>query len=267
MNLKYKGLNWQVGIVNLPGIREDVYAIAKREIVGWPTLKEDFNNSMAELVTYEGNFILAAGAYWQKIGVIVDKSPVEGKSQGTRPSKTFLNQIVLQHPGVEEEASGYCKQANNDDHVYLAQTKKGKWRVVGNEMYQTNTDIEQKLGGAPTDEMGTTLTVTVTDVAPGLFYTGEIKTEDGIINIAQNKVEEVTFTPDGGTVEAGTDTITLATTTVGAAVFYALDGGTWIPYAAPIPTTGWAIGNHTLIAKATKDGMSESIETMAILHV
>ena len=67
---------------------------------------------------------------------------------------------------------------------YLAQTKKGKWRVIGNEMYQTETVIDQKLGGAATDEMGTTLTVTCTDVAPGLFYKGEIITEDGTINAA-----------------------------------------------------------------------------------
>ena len=72
--------------------------------------------------------------------------------------------------------------ANNDDLVYLVQTKKGKWRVIGNDMYQTETVIDQKLGGAATDEMGTTLTVTCTDLAPGLFYTGEIVTEEGIIN-------------------------------------------------------------------------------------
>ena len=267
MNLKYKGLDWQVGKVNLPGIREDVYGIAKRDIVGWPTLPDEFQNSMAELVTYVGNFVLAANAKWQKIGVIVDKSPVDGKSQGTRPSKTFLNQLVMQHPGVEEEASGYCRQANNDDQVYLAQTKKGKWRVIGNEMYQTDTAIDQKLGGAPTDEMGTTLTATVTDLAPGLFYTGEIVTEDGIINPAANKVAEVTFTPDGGTIVAGTDTIALASATVGASITYSLDGGAWLAYAAPIVTVGWGIGNHTLYAKASKAGMANSVETYAIYHV
>jgi len=182
MDLNYKDLDWKVGQTNLPGIREDVYCIPKRDIVTWPTLPETFVTAMGELVTYTGSFILAALAKWQKIGVIVDKSPLDGKSQGTRPSKTFLNQLVLQHPGVEEDASGFCMQANNDDMVYLAQTKKGKWRVVGNEMFQTDTAIDQKLGGAATDEMGTTITVTVTDLAPGLFYTGAIVTNDGTIN-------------------------------------------------------------------------------------
>ena len=180
--LKYKALDLAVGTTNLPGIREAVYAIAKRDIVKWPTLPTTFATKMGELVTYVGDFTLAADAKWFRVGIVVDKSPVDGKSQGVRPSKTFLNQVVLQHPGVEEDASGFAMQANNDDLVYLVQTKKGKWRVIGNEMYQTNTVIDQKLGGAATDEMGTTLTVDVTDLAPGLFYTGEIVTDEGTIN-------------------------------------------------------------------------------------
>lgn len=182
MALNYKALDWQVGDINLPGIKQDVYAIAKRDILTWPTLPAVFTTSMGELVTYTGAFVLALDKKWQKIGVIVDKSPVESKSQGTRPSKTFLNTATFQHAGVEEEATGFVRQANNDDLVYLVESKKGKWRVIGNDMYQTDTAIDQKLGGAATDEMGTTLVVTVTDIAPAPFYNGSILTESGEIN-------------------------------------------------------------------------------------
>lgn len=180
--IKYKDLDWTEGKVNLPGIKRDVYRIAKRDIVGWPTLPADFVTSMGELVTYVGDFTLAALAKWQKISALVDKSPVDGKSQGSKPSKTFINSLTIQHQSVDEDASGHAKQANNDDSVYLVQTKAGKWRVFGNDMYETDTSFDQKLGGSPTDEMGTTMTITVTDLAPGLFYTGEIVTEAGIIN-------------------------------------------------------------------------------------
>lgn len=182
MALNYKELNFPVGSVNLPGVMEDVYYIPKRDILAWPTLPDAFVTGMGELVVYVGDFTLAVGKKWQKITLLVEKSPLDGKSQGTRPSKTFLNSFVMQHPGTEEEASGFARQANNDDFVYLAQTKKKKWRVIGNEMFQTESSIDQKLGGAVTDEMGTTITATVSDVAPGLFYPGEIVTEDGIIN-------------------------------------------------------------------------------------
>lgn len=267
MNIKYKALEWQEGQVNLPGIKEIVYGIAKRDILVWPTLPDEFIDNMGELVTYVGDFVLAAGAKFQKIGVIVAKSPLDGKSQGTYPSKTFLNTLVMQHPGVEEIASGYCRQANNDDMVYLAQTKKKKWRVVGNEMWQSDTTIDQKLGGAATDEMGTTLTATITDIAPGLFYVGEIVTEDGIINENLDKVASVTFTPDGGTVGVGVDTIALASATVDATIQYSVDGGAWTIYAAPIPTTGWAVGDHVISARASKVGLMTSNYTAGTFHV
>jgi hypothetical protein len=51
-------------------------------------------------------------------------------------------------------------------------------------MYQTETNPSQNLGGAPTDEMGTTLEVSVTDRMPAPFYSGVIETVDGDINEA-----------------------------------------------------------------------------------
>ena len=182
--VNYKSLGWLDGTVNVPGIKNGIYAIPKRDIVSWPKLPTAYTDSMGELATYVGDFVLAQGKTWKKVGIIVDKSPVEAKSQGVRPSKSSLNTATFLHPGVEEEATGFVLQANNDDLVYLVETKKKKWRVIGNDMYQTNTDFDQKLGGAPTDEMGTTLTVSVTDVCPAPFYIGEIVTEDGVIEAA-----------------------------------------------------------------------------------
>ena len=89
MSIKYKGLAWVVGTTNLPGIREDVYAIAKRDIVNWPTLPESYVTDMGELVTYVGDFTLAALAKFQKIGIIVDKSPVDGRARAFAPAKRF----------------------------------------------------------------------------------------------------------------------------------------------------------------------------------
>lgn len=180
--IKYGELEWSEGAVVLPGIKRNVLACPKRDILSWPTLSDTFVTNMGEMATYTGNFVLAATATFKKIGVIVDKSPVTGTSQGTKPSKTSLNTGTFVHPGVEEEAVAFCRQANNDDMVYLFETKKGKYRVLGNEMWESDTSFSQNLGAAPTDEVGTTLTVTVTDVCPAPFYTGEIVTEDGIIN-------------------------------------------------------------------------------------
>lgn len=180
--IKYGEMEWSEGAVVLPGAKRNVYAIPKRDIVAWPTLPDTFVTSMGELATYVGSFTLAATATFTKIGIIVDKSPVNCATQGSKPSKTSINTGTFVHPGVEEDASAFCRQANNDDMVYLFETKKGKYRVLGNEMWDTDTSFSQALGAAPTDEVGTTLTVTVTDVCPAPFYDGEIVTADGAIN-------------------------------------------------------------------------------------
>lgn len=180
--IKYGDLEWCEGTVQLPGIYPEVYAIAKRDIVTWPTRPKTVTTSMGELATYTGKFVLAASAVWQKVGVIVDKSPITSASQGSKPSKTFLNTGTFVHQGVDEEATGFAQQANNDDLVYIFKTKNGKYRLLGNEMFQTNTDVAQNLGGAVTDEMGTTITVTVSDTSPAPFYDNEIITADGTIN-------------------------------------------------------------------------------------
>lgn len=183
MRVKYTDLDWTPGKSNIPGFNRDVYGIAKSDIVTWPTLPGVVTTKMGELVTYTGKFVLAATAKFTKINIIPEKSNLDGKSQGVKPSKTFLNQFVGIHPGTEAEASAFAMQANNDDMVFLVkENNNGLYRVFGNDMFETNIDVEQKLPGAPTDEMGTTITVTITDIAPGLYYDGEIVTEDGTIN-------------------------------------------------------------------------------------
>ena len=183
MAINYKSMAWVPGTRKLTGIMTDVYFIRKADIVNWPTLPATFTTSMGQLVTYDGNFTLAANAKWQKITTDVDKSPVDGKSQGNVPSKTFLNSLTLLHESTEEDASAFAMQANNDDLIYIVKTKNGKYRVIGNEMWQTKTEVDQKLGAQATDEMGTTITITVTDIAPGLFYAGNIVAEEGTIEI------------------------------------------------------------------------------------
>lgn len=266
-NLDYKSLKWPSGKTQLPGIKPKVYYIAKRDIVVWPTLPETFSESMGELVIYQGSFQLAAGAFWKEISTLVDKSPLDGKGQGIKPSKTFLNQLVVAHEGVEEEASAFAMQANNDDFVYLAPTKKGKYRVIGNDMFQTDTAIEQKLGAAATEEMGTTLTITCTDLAPGLFYVGEIVTEDGIINEVDGKVEAPVIVPAGGSIDQLTGSITMTSSTAGATIKFSLNGHPWNTYAGAINANVLAPGSNTLIAQASKPGMFPSLYSKVVLFV
>lgn len=175
-----KSFGWCEGTPVLPGIRRRLYYIAKSFIVKWPTLAKD-ENGRTTTATYEGNFTLAADAAWKYIDVLPSKSQVQSEAQGEKPSQTQLNTLTAVHPGVGDEATAAAAYMNNCDNVFLVQDMTGKFRVVGSEMYDTDTTVAQDLGQGATGTASTTITCKATDVVPAPFYPGEILTEDGVV--------------------------------------------------------------------------------------
>lgn len=179
LNLQ-KSFGWCEGTPVLPGIRRRLYYIAKSFIVKWPTLAKDANGRTTT-AEYEGNFTLAADATWKYIDVLPSKSQVQSEAQGEKPSQTQLNTLTAVHPGVGAEATAAAAYMNNCDNVFLVQDMTGKFRVVGCEMYDTDTTVAQDLGQGATGTASTTITCKATDVVPAPFYPGEIVTEDGVV--------------------------------------------------------------------------------------
>ena len=193
----YEGLDWCQGTPVLPGIRGTVYYIPKKDIVTWPTLPNatgDQDQHMANLATYVGNFVLAADKTFLRLDVVDKSSRITSEAQGDQPCITSLNKATFLHPGTKEQVTGFCRQANCDDLVYVVFEKDGKARIIGNDMYQTTTKASQTSGSQPTDSAGTTIEVEVTDVCPAPFYPGVILTEDGEISGA-----------DGNPIASGSD--------------------------------------------------------------
>lgn len=178
----YNSLEFCKGKTVLPGIRSRVFYIPKRDIVTWPTLPDEAETNMSEIASYVGNFVLAADKKWRFIDLVDNKGKIECESQGDKPSRTFLNKISLLHPETDAEASGFARQANADDFVYLVQRRDGKFRVLGNKSFETDTKPKQDGGEGVSGESGTTLEIEVTDVCPAPYYPGNIDTEDGIIS-------------------------------------------------------------------------------------
>ena len=149
----YESLSWCPGQTSTPGIRRKVFFIPK----SW--IKK-----------------------WQYIELLTTKSSINAESQGEMPSKTILNKATLVHAGTDEEASGFCRQANIDELIFLCQQKNGKFRVVGSEAFDPSVTISQTSGEGDTGTAGTTLEAQCTDICPSPFYTGKIETEDGDIS-------------------------------------------------------------------------------------
>lgn len=179
----YESLKWCEGQTVLPGIRPKVYYSKKANIVTWPKLPDIGSaESMKALATYVGNFVLAADKKWLTLNSLSAKSNVTSEVQGEKPSRTTLNKCSIKHPGTEEDAAGFCRQAMADDLVFLVQQRNGKFRVMGCEEFETDVKPSLALGEGITGEAGTTIEVEATDVCPAPFYPGKIETVDGDIS-------------------------------------------------------------------------------------
>ena len=179
-----KSLAWCQGTPELPGIKRRIYYIGKDQIVKWPTLNHDTRGRLVK-AAYAGNFVLAADATWKYIDILPDKSQLTSEAQGEYPSMTQLNTLTAVHPGVGIEASALAAYVNNNDCVFLVETVRGKYRVVGSEAWQVKSTVAQDLGQGATGTTSTTLSVEATDECPAPFYFGKIETEDGIIQPEQ----------------------------------------------------------------------------------
>lgn len=183
----YKSLQHCAGKTVLSGIRQRVYYIPKSDIVTWPVLPDTATDAMGKLATYEGNFVLASDKKWQFIDLVLNKGQIESETQGEKPSRSFLNKATLTNPAASADAAGFARQAVAEDLVYLIQQRDGQFRVLGNEMFETDTKPGFSTGEGATGEAGTTIAIEVTDLCPAPFYPGEIVTEAGKISGATGK--------------------------------------------------------------------------------
>lgn len=185
----YESLDWCPGQTVLPGIKPKIYVVPKAWIVTWPKLPAIGDAAtMAELATYDGDFVLAADKKWQRIDAFAKKSNISSESQGEDPSKTFLNKATILYAGTDEAATGFCRQANIDQLVYAVPQRDGKYRIIGSESFDTTTSPSQASGEGDTGTGGTTLEIEATDVCPSPFYTGKLDTVDGEISGANGSV-------------------------------------------------------------------------------
>ena len=182
-----KSIGWCQGAPEYPGIRGRVYFVSKGNIVKYPTLTRD-SLKRATSATLTGNFELAADETWKYIDINVEKSQLTSEAQGEAPSQTQLNKLVMVHNGVGEDASAAAVYLNNNDNVFVVQDMAGRFRVVGNERWQSVTTVAQD-NGQGTNPASTTIEVNVTDEIPAPFYVGTLETEDGTVDCSTGELE------------------------------------------------------------------------------
>ena len=148
----YESLRFCQGQRVIPGVKSHVYYIAKRD------------------------------KKWQVIELTLNKGNLEWETQGEQPSCTILNKFTISYPGTGEAAAAFCGMAVNDDLVYIVEQRDGKFRVLGNDMFNTVSKPKGSSGEGTSTNVGTEIEIEATYLYPAPFYTGEIDTVDGVIN-------------------------------------------------------------------------------------
>lgn len=176
-----KSLEWCEGTSEYAGIRSRVFYVPNSWIAKYAVLPRDEKGRPTSSVL-EGEFVLLADKKWLCIDILPDKSQLTSEPQGEDYSQTQLNKLVAVHPGVGPEATIAAGWINNASCTFIVQDIKGRFRVLGNEMYRTKAKVNQDNGQGAAGSASTTINVEVTDFIPAPFYEGPLETEFGTIN-------------------------------------------------------------------------------------
>lgn len=180
-SLLLKSLGWCHGTPVRPGVRRRAYAIDASKIVKWPELtRDELGRVISSLL--KGNFELAEGAKWAYIDHLPDKASFKSETQGEPPSQSFKVTAEIVHPGIGQEAADATAAFLNSNTVFLVQDMMGNYRLIGSDDYDSVVTSSRDNGQGPTGTAGTTISIEASMEVDAPIYTGEIVTEDGIIN-------------------------------------------------------------------------------------
>ena len=175
-----QSLAWCQGKPQYAGIRRRLYFIPRNDILEWPQLERD-NGGNITVASYgfDDSFVLRAGAVWNYIDILPEKSQLTSEPQGDYPNQTQLNKLVALHPGIGQEAAQVAAMLSGSECIFAVEDMSGRCRIVGADFYQIKTTVSMDHGQGVAASAGTTVTVDTTDVCPAPRYQGIILTEDG----------------------------------------------------------------------------------------
>lgn len=175
-NSVYDSVEQCPGAKVLPGIRRRLYYIPKADIANWPTLPNIGSTgvNMGDLAKYTGDFTLAAEKYFKSIDLKDEASNATVETVGENGSKLHNNQASFIVAGISDEIKGFLRQAINEDIIFVAQQRDGKFVVFGNEMFECHVNGSADTGAEATAAVTATIAVQVYDECAIPTYEGKL---------------------------------------------------------------------------------------------
>ncbi len=185
-------INFKIGSVNPSGISDEIFYIPKQDIVGWPSIANDFDTAEDnnEYACYSGNFTLAASKAWHRLYNTQGKGKISWEYQGETDCKVVINKASLSYPKLTDEIRAFAKFASNGDFVFMVKHD-SKYYVIGNDDYRATVTPNGDSGDAPGSAKGVTIDIECPDVTPLPTYSGTLPLSDGTLNC-----ETGVFTPN-----------------------------------------------------------------------
>ena len=178
-------LDFAIGGINPSGIGATIYRIAKSAIKSWPTIGNDpsVEGTVKSLSTYDGDFVLAAGAVWDKLYSTQGKGKITFEVTGETDCKMYTNKASMSYPDLTAEALAFSKAAANGDFVFIVKAA-GRYHVIGSEDYRAVLNPSGDSGDAAGSAKGIAFEVECPDVTPLPIYEGVIVLSDGELDCA-----------------------------------------------------------------------------------
>ena len=170
------------GQKSLPGTRNHMFMTRKANITTWPEWPDSEAEQLDAVAKLTGDFVLAADKKWVKIDLVPNQNNIASERVGTYGAYLFKNTYTAVVPGSEEKQTALASEMINDDVIFLVPQRNGKYRLIGNNMFNTDVSPALATGSTTEDTNAITLTITCEDTIPAPFYTGKILTTDGEIN-------------------------------------------------------------------------------------
>lgn len=170
------------GQKSLPGTRNHMYMARKANITAWPEWPNDETAKLEEIAKVKGDFTLAADKKWVKIELVPNQNKIASERVGTYGAYLFKNTYTAIVPGSEEKQTGLAAELLNDDCVFLVPQRNGKYRLIGNRMFNVDITPAMDTGASTEDTNAFTFTIACEDTIPAPFYPGKIATNDGDIS-------------------------------------------------------------------------------------
>ena len=194
--MQYNDITHETGSVNISGIGDAVYFIAKRHIAKWPPITDDVMAAlMADRhVEYgEGEDIeikTADGWPWTMLYNTQGKGKVEWDMQGETDCKVVVNKATMTYPRITNASRAFAKQAANGDFVFCIRHD-GKYYIIGHKDYRATLTTVGDSGDAAGSAKGLTIEIACSDTTPLPTYVGHILTEEDYIDCKTNTILKI----------------------------------------------------------------------------